>query len=86
MSFEERKQEAIDAIEKVLEEYIDVLAPDIDLPVLSDWVVVTGCDSAVEPTDGATYRLHKRFQSYYRTTGLLVVAADEARGILAEDN
>lgn len=81
---EDRKQMAIAAIEAVMVEYVDVFAEDIEMPYMVDWVLVAAHDSAADASVGKMCRMHKVYQSCYRTAGLLQVALDDARGLLVD--
>lgn len=78
---EDRKQEAISAFEELITQYVDVFAENVELPVLADWCLVVAHDCAVEPSTAAVYRLHRVYQSSYRSAGLLQMAVDDYRGV-----
>jgi hypothetical protein len=80
---EERSDEARLAIEKVVQDFVDVFVHDQDdeglmhLPVLQDWVLLTVHDDAIDPTIGASYRMCRKNQSTHQTAGLLTIALDQ---------
>lgn len=82
---EERKQQAIDAMEAFIAEYVDEFAPDVDMPVCADWCLVVAHDSACDPCVGGVYRLNRRHQATYRSAGLLQMAVDDYRGVTVEE-
>lgn len=82
MSLEERTQLARDRLEELIAEFVDVFAPDAEMPMQSDWVLVTCHDDAADADGSHTYRLSRRGQWAHRSVGLLIFASDDYRSIV----
>ena len=79
-----RKEEAREAIEKVISDYSDVFVTEDDelqnrLPVLSSWVLLTAHDDASDPEVLSTFRMCARYQAAHTTVGMLTLHCDDLR-------
>ena len=77
---DERSQAAREAVETLIAEYRDVFAArdfdghEVEMPVLSAWVLVTCHDDAADPSIGACHRLTPRYQWRHESIGLMEMA------------
>lgn len=79
---EDRKAAARDALENLMAEFTDVLAPNAEMPMLANWVLLVCHDDAADSNQGAFYKLNRRGQWTHQTVGLLLTAADDYRSIV----
>jgi hypothetical protein len=82
---QERYGELVAEVEALLERYSDVTAPDVELPVVDDWVVVVATQGVTDASDGMVFRFQKHHQWRHRSAGLLIAAADDYRHITRDD-
>lgn len=75
----EREQEVAAQIAHIIESYPDVFAEDVEMPMLSDWCLVTAHQSALDASVAEIYCLNNPHLPNYRAYGLLQYALDECR-------
>lgn len=70
LTYEQRYEECRHKIEAVIGEYPDVFGPEIEMPVVSNWVMVAAADDVGDAGNGAFQIMYPRGQWYYATLGL----------------
>lgn len=70
------------AIEALLNEHASEIKPDLDMPVVADWVLVVAVDDAADGKKGATVSFNPDQQWAHRSVGLLTLASDHYRSIV----
>jgi hypothetical protein len=85
MSDEDRRIEAIEAVERLIGEFSDVFTNNLAMPVIADWCLVVSHDDMADQSNGGVYRLNKLYQFPYRSAGLLQTATDDYRHVVVED-
>lgn len=81
-----RRELARDRIEQVIAEFTDVFAPNAEMPMQGDWVLLVCHDDAADAERGSFFPLNRRGQWSHRTIGLLISAADDYRHIVVDDD
>ena len=81
MDTNERTEEARRAVEVLIEQYRDVFVDNSDLemnlPVLSSWILLMVHDDPTDPTIISTYQMTARHQAWYISIGMMTVAIAE---------
>lgn len=75
----ERRAEFQDRFEALVGEFQDFFAPELETPIVSDWVVVVTHDSIGDGHKGTCRSTNARNQWWHRTVGLLTAAIDDYR-------
>lgn len=82
---DERRAEMRAKIEALFAEFIDVVAPNVEMPVIGDWVLVVTHDSIADATLGRVAYLKRANQWSHQTVGLLTMACDDFRHLTDHD-
>lgn len=82
---EARHDEFRARMESLFEEFRDLVAEDLTMPVVSDWVVVVTHDDLNDDRAAGYFRTYRKGQWMHRTVGLLLSTADDYRGLTRDE-
>lgn len=66
-------------VEALFEEFSDLVAADLEMPMLADWVLVCTHDDVASEKAAGHFKAHRKGQWTHRTAGLLIATADDFR-------